>query len=532
MSIVSTAKEFLDYKWLDSIMIVKGDITIPDALELGCGDATIIGEDNASLTFQKEICAHGCAFLFKNLTINFNSSGELGAIHTLNGATVKFENCVITVAGKFVTVAEGNIYALSVLLDCCTITSTKPLFETVDGKSVYPIDNLIHVGNTVSKYARLTARQVFSLDRCTINYTGTDPLVNMTHRIEATGIYIEDSALNIPNAKNLVKITGPSHRVVLGEIKIPSQMTGCSPSEKTLTHVVLVDCDESSINNNNPKAKIVFRNCTFSEKTKYLVNATGIFAGKPGGYPVEVNELMAHGNLVSYQIDASKRQLQPCLDAAKDINGEIYIMPSAEPSNEDLVIHRTKHLVIGGPINAKSLHIHDAYVKIDGAVTLSETFSANAMSYVEGSGSITANGKKIALPIKNVYTDSRDPNGPVLDGKGSVGKEGDFTNAVVQALIDKFKNRIFLIRFDNGMTIAIGYQRSEAATIDDILLEHIGGVDMIGVRRRIANPNSTRHTRQTTGASFITWHLTRCVQAISIMDEGAENFRPDPMSII
>lgn len=100
------------------------------------------------------------------------------------------------------------------------------------------------------------------------------------------------------------------------------------------------------------------------------------------------------------------------------------------------------------------------------------------------------------------------------------------TNEALQALIDELGERICIIAFDNNVKVYIGYKSSTIQSVNEIQLKTYGGVDMVGIPKKSANPQLDRM-----GVTTTIWHPTECIQMIATLDEGCEKFRIDPMEI-
>lgn len=100
------------------------------------------------------------------------------------------------------------------------------------------------------------------------------------------------------------------------------------------------------------------------------------------------------------------------------------------------------------------------------------------------------------------------------------------TNEAVQAFVAEFGNRICILIFDNGYRVYIGYDSSGIKSVDELLFQTFGGVDMIGIVKKLNDPVLTRK-----GAKCVMWHATACLQDIAVIDEGFANYRIDPMDI-
>lgn len=99
------------------------------------------------------------------------------------------------------------------------------------------------------------------------------------------------------------------------------------------------------------------------------------------------------------------------------------------------------------------------------------------------------------------------------------------TNAAVKALIDKYGERIAIIQWNNGFRVHIGYRglNDTVKSVKDLQLESFGGVDMVGVK----SP-STLSADRAKGVTMTTWHDTAEIQHVIVMDDGFEDYRPDP----
>lgn len=100
-----------------------------------------------------------------------------------------------------------------------------------------------------------------------------------------------------------------------------------------------------------------------------------------------------------------------------------------------------------------------------------------------------------------------------------------FTNAGLKAMLDKFGERVAIIQWNNGFRVHIGYRgvKDTVKSVKDLKLETFGGVDVVGVQ----SPSSLSADRER-GVTMTTYHDTAEIQHIIIMDEGFEDYRPDP----
>ena len=525
MAMIYTGQDFLFHYNRTENLEISGSVVIDGSIEI-TGHSNIHGVNkNDTITFLKGITCEGTDIVFENLKVIIKK-GDYCALSTVAGCEVKFSNCTIECDDAFVGVLAQQQFALSVLFENCTITSTGPLLKSFDPDEISKLTEFSY---------QFYQRNNFQLDDVTIN-TDADYIICLEHQVYPFTISINNAAINAANADNLVYVTGTGHDIHLSDLILPSQMVGCAPTSTTMTQPVFINGIENYNTPGNVQSIISFVSIGLAEGVtmKNYIGTNSISTdARPGGYTVTMDGAPIPTKYIAYKIPLiSSNITQDVLDIVRLVDESPVALEivEAEPTKH-LAVYGAKNLTISGVLNAKSLHLIQSYVNIAGTVTLTEAFTCDVLSYVEGSGTLTANSKAVTLPIKNVRTDSRQPKGPILAATGSAG-DGPITNAMIAALIEKFGNRIFMIRFDNGMAIDIGYERSAAQSINDVILENIGGVDMIGVRCRMANPNQIRHTRQTTGATYISWHPAACVQAFGIMDEGFERFRPDPMFVI
>lgn len=527
MAMISTSQEFLDHYKNTTTLEIGAAITINEEIDLP-GNLTITGlNDKASITFNKGIVGSGQSITFENLKLVFKP-GDYGCIWTEGGGRFAFINCTIENSGVLIGVPVQQQFKFAMLFTRCKITSADSLAKTFnpDGLSFM----------TEFSY-QFDEKNMLRFEDCDITSSTKTALVLFEKRAYPINIIIQGGSVTASSANNLVYITGPNNDVHLAGFEMPSQMIGCEPTKNTSIHPVFIN-DEFGYNipGNNLKSIVSFSDIKIADGASmhsYVgTNAISTDA-RPDGYTVFLDGKPMPTKYITYQIALfTESDTQKVLDIIWLIEDSPINLVMLEPEpSKHLAVYKAKKLTISGVLNAKSLHLIQSYVNIAGTVTLTEAFTCDVLSYVEGSGTLTANSKTVTLPIKNVRSDSRQPKGPILAATGSAG-DGPITNTMIAALIEKFGNRIFMIRFDNGMAIDIGYERSAAQSINDVILENIGGVDMIGVRCRMPNPNQIRHTRQTTGASYISWHPAACVQAFGIMDEGFEMFRPDPMFVI
>ena len=100
------------------------------------------------------------------------------------------------------------------------------------------------------------------------------------------------------------------------------------------------------------------------------------------------------------------------------------------------------------------------------------------------------------------------------------------TNTQLQTMITALGDRICAIVFDNAYRILIGYPGSDCKKVTDLILTSEYGEDMIGV------PSVSKlGGDQKLGVSYVTYHVTSCIQEIIVMDTGFETYRVDPMHI-
>lgn len=97
------------------------------------------------------------------------------------------------------------------------------------------------------------------------------------------------------------------------------------------------------------------------------------------------------------------------------------------------------------------------------------------------------------------------------------------TKAGLQKLIDDYGERIYAMNFDNNQVAFFGY--NDSYKISDVELTTVGGEDFIIIH----NPNHI-----TTGLIPLSYDIYRAVwdvQWVGVMDEGYENYRPDPFKM-
>lgn len=100
------------------------------------------------------------------------------------------------------------------------------------------------------------------------------------------------------------------------------------------------------------------------------------------------------------------------------------------------------------------------------------------------------------------------------------------TNAALQAMIDELGERICILIFDNNVKVYIGYPSSTIKSINEIQLRTFGDTDMVGIPKKIGNPELDR-----LGVTTTMWHPTECLQVIATLDDGWDMYRIDPMEI-
>ncbi len=103
------------------------------------------------------------------------------------------------------------------------------------------------------------------------------------------------------------------------------------------------------------------------------------------------------------------------------------------------------------------------------------------------------------------------------------------TNAGLQAMVAEYGERIAILVWNNGFRVHVGYPRGNVKntvkSVNDLIFKSFGGVDMVGVK----SPSTLSHDRDA-GVTMTTWHDTAELQHVIVMDEGFENYRPDPFT--
>jgi len=98
-------------------------------------------------------------------------------------------------------------------------------------------------------------------------------------------------------------------------------------------------------------------------------------------------------------------------------------------------------------------------------------------------------------------------------------------NAALQAFFDKFGNRISAIVFDNKNILYIGHPSAPVKTVDELILETIGGCDFVGVPVPPTDPKAREK-----GVMFTHYHPTSFIQAICTSDENHPDYLVDPFN--
>ncbi len=93
------------------------------------------------------------------------------------------------------------------------------------------------------------------------------------------------------------------------------------------------------------------------------------------------------------------------------------------------------------------------------------------------------------------------------------------TNTSVQAMFDKYGDRICGISLNNGKYVSIGYRGENTLQLSDISFETVSGVDMMVLHR-------TDASRQTP-VSYDAYITTEFIEAINVMSEKDKDYRID-----
>lgn len=178
------------------------------------------------------------------------------------------------------------------------------------------------------------------------------------------------------------------------------------------------------------------------------------------------------------------------------------------------------HITIPGTMTVKEALVRNHLLEITGNVTVTDIVVVDKWSKVTINGTFTGPSGAIPSPINNY--DSRIVDTPIGTPGGDQG--GEMTNKVLQKYIDTFGERIFEIMFDNSFAVFIGYPSSKVNSVKDIILSNVEGTDMVGFRQ--ISPHQPEREK---GVTFVTWHLTSCIQWIGVMDEPYKDLRIDPL---
>ena len=96
------------------------------------------------------------------------------------------------------------------------------------------------------------------------------------------------------------------------------------------------------------------------------------------------------------------------------------------------------------------------------------------------------------------------------------------SNASIQAMINKFGDRICAIILNNGKKLYIGYQGEKTSVqISNISFETMNGCDMMVVER-----TDISFTPHVTFKDYIT---TEFIEQVIVMDEDSRDYRVNPM---
>lgn len=93
------------------------------------------------------------------------------------------------------------------------------------------------------------------------------------------------------------------------------------------------------------------------------------------------------------------------------------------------------------------------------------------------------------------------------------------TNASIQAMFEKFGDRICGIGLNNGKYVNIGYEGKYSLQLKDIDFETIGGVDMMVLHR-------TDNTRQFP-ITYDAYLTTEFIESVNVMSEEHKDYRID-----
>ena len=103
------------------------------------------------------------------------------------------------------------------------------------------------------------------------------------------------------------------------------------------------------------------------------------------------------------------------------------------------------------------------------------------------------------------------------------GEAKGMTNFALKQIIERYGDRIAVLHWDNGQRVYFGYGPDNPRSACDAIFQTVAGVDFVGWRRKSGYSRDAK-----LGVTSIQWHMTCMLQTMSIMDEGFEDYRPDP----
>lgn len=488
---VSTEAEFV-FAVLSGVDVIrlKADITVSDELRFISGRITSDTQNiKRKLTFTKTVSLDYYTEPITFSGLNIVSTAPDVAFSAAGGSNIHFEECTLTIAarGFDFAVCNRNYYVS---------------FD-LNGGEIQCGDTLIKLDRAI---ANITANATNVIHIC------KDCHINCAHVKNAPFIIGEGCEGAIFNVYGDILYTAPRMFEIMG-----------SNNKIYIDSLALTETAPIHISGTHGAGSVTVGK--FTGSGKFALEADSIGSnGEPGGYALMNQQKASRSEFALVSVENPGDKLQTIIQSAATSKCAVKI--GGNPITcQNLAFDHVKSIFISANITARNITLCDATICIDAGVTVSaDVVTIDVGSGIFGDGTLIANGSTVKLPRLGPYV-SRVATGPLLGtvgGSGTVG--GEFDNKLIQMMIDKFGDRIFKIIFDNSISVTLGYSTGSVQSVDDIILEHANGCDLIGFREYVPHPRN-----RTKMMSYVTWHPTHCIQFIGVMDDYCADERVDIM---
>jgi len=518
MTIADTFEKFKAGWQAGNDININADVVVSEDLSTVKG-VTITGVPNDSgtlpaITFSNTFVMNGSGISFNNVKIIFD--GDIGI--KCDSLGIEFNGCEIEAGGStFVDIARvpsTQVAPSNFTFTNCNITCANA-FAMV-GKSEY----------AVGGYSHYSGASRLSIEGGSLVTGSSDPFT-VSQLCKGFRLSISPVQYDCGSAQQIVLLNADGAEIFMSQFAIPEDFIDPA-SDKFLVRIA-IDKKYPALNTGRIQISNIDENYTDC----IVVSNAAAPNGNPGGYAVFCNSKGITFTATLFNFD--------WVTNVEDLKIALQMIEYLSTSSKNAVLN------LSTPITTDKLTIASSFVNLVGNLTVDELVLDHTVMTVTTGGTLTVNKKllmdnrslvdddlktgalsipnyKGEYPIRGPFNSSALAVNPILDG--TVSGSNSFTNATLQLLINKFGNRIFMIVFDNNYKVSIGYSSSQLKNVNDIILDSVGGVDMIGIRHYVPHPNRVNES-----VSYVTWKLTSYIQQVSILDEDMQ-WRPDIIQVM